>query len=87
MVSRDGGRFDIHESGNLYGLPTIEENVDQCKECYDIQTWHEILGHCNFEDINLQGVAKGMAIKGSTAKPNDICEVCIQGKNREPEKS
>jgi len=84
--------FDIHESGNLYYLPTVEENVDQCKGCHDVQTWHEILGHCNYEDVQkLQGVVKGMAIKGSAGRPAPLCEVCAQGtftqtRNREPDR-
>lgn len=30
MVTKDGSRFDIHENGNLYYFPAIEENVDKC---------------------------------------------------------
>lgn len=92
MVTKDGSRFDIHESGNLYYLPTIEESVDQCKLCHDLQMWHEILGHCNYEDIRkLQGVVRGMEIKGSTVSQNRLCEVCTRGKftqtrNREPDR-
>lgn len=30
----------------------------------DIQTWHRILGHCNYEDVcKLQDVVEGMQIK------------------------
>ena len=28
MVTKDGSRFDIHESRNLFYLPTVEMNVD-----------------------------------------------------------
>ena len=39
-----------------------------------MQTWHEILGHCNYEDVQkLQGVVKGMEIKGSAVRPNQLC--------------
>ena len=31
MVTKGGSRFDIHEDGNLYYLPTVEKDVDQCK--------------------------------------------------------
>lgn len=92
MVTRDGSRFDIHESGNLYYLPTVQDNVDQCKACYDVQTWHEILGHCNYDDVQkLQGVVSGMSIKGSAVKPAQLCEVCTKGKftqtrNKEPDR-
>ena len=92
LVTKDGSRFDIHESGNLYYLPTVHDDVDQCKACYDVQTWHEILGHCNYDDVQkLQGVVKGMGIKGSVSKPVQLCEVCTKGKftqtrNREPDR-
>ncbi|RXN30671.1 Retrovirus-related Pol poly from transposon TNT 1-94 [Labeo rohita] len=92
MITKDGSKFNIHESGNLYYLPTIEENVDQCKVCHDLQTWHEILGHCNYEDVQkLQQVVRGMKIKGDTARQNGLCEVCTKGKftqtrNREPDR-
>lgn len=36
------------------------------KSCFDIQKWHEILGHCNYDDVQkLQGVVDGMTIKGN----------------------
>lgn len=37
MVTKDGSRFDIHESGHLYYLPTIEKNVDKCKVSHDLK--------------------------------------------------
>ena len=92
MITKDGSRFDIHESGKLYYLSTVEQNVDKCKVCHDIQTWHEIMGHCNYEDVQkLQGVVKGMVIKGSVVRPTQMCEVCTKGKftqsrNREPDR-
>ena len=92
MVTKGGSRFDIHETGNLYYLPTVEKDVDQCNVCHDIQTWHQILGHCNFEDVKrLQGVVKGMEIKGGTVGLDQSCDLCTQGKftqtsNREPDK-
>lgn len=92
MVTKNGCRFDIHENGNLYYLPTVETNVDQCKVCHDVQTWHKILGHCNYEDVkSLQGIVKGMEIKGGSVGLDQLCEVCTQGKftqtrNREPDR-
>lgn len=56
-----------------------------------MQTWHEILGHCNYEDVQkLQGVVKGMEIKVSAVRPNQLCEICTQFKftqtrKREPD--
>ena len=34
MVTKDGTRFDIHESRNLFYLPTVEINVDQGNRCW-----------------------------------------------------
>ncbi len=57
------------------------ECVDQCKKCNDLQTWHEILGHCNYVDIiKLQDVVDGMEIESRKDKPIPRCEVCMQGK-------
>ena len=38
MITKDETRFKIHEEGNLYYLPTVDGNVDQCKACHDVQT-------------------------------------------------
>lgn len=46
-----------------------------------MQTWHEMLGHCNYDDIQkLLSVVDGMTIKGKTHKPTPLCEVCTQGR-------
>ena len=50
-----------------YYLDTVsdesEEGCDSCNGCFDIQTWHEILGHCNYDDVSrLQDVVEGMQI-------------------------
>ena len=95
LIHRDGTKFHIHVHDRLYYLHTLnndddEGDDDQCKGCHDMQTWHEILGHCNYNDIQkLQDVVDGMKIKGSTQKPPH-CEVCTQGKffqtrNRDPD--
>lgn len=63
--------------GRLYYLSTVEdENTDDvCNGCHDIQTWHRILGHCNFEDVSkLEKVFKGMSIKGKHDMSNHNCE-------------
>lgn len=53
--------------------------------------WHQILGHCNYDDIKkLDHVVDGMKVRDkSSSKPND-CNVCILGKlaqyrNRKPD--
>ena len=91
LMTRDGTRFNIHVYGKLYYLHTEGESNDKCNACHDIQTWHEILGHCNYDDVlKLQNVVDGMQIKGKMGKPEQECEVCIQGKfaqtrNRDPD--
>ena len=38
----------------MFYLPTVpvhNDSDDKCMSCYDIQTWHEIFGHCNFDDV------------------------------------
>lgn len=91
LTHKDGTRFNIHMYDKLYYLHTVIEDSDKCNTCHDMQTWHEILGHCNYEDvIRLQNVVNGMQIKGKAIKPDQECEVCIQGKfvqtqNRDPD--
>lgn len=86
----DGTKFPIYEHERLFFINTVQEFEDKCNGCFDMQTWHEILGHCNYEDVqNLQNVVDGMEIKGKINK-NMQCEACIQGKftqtrNREPD--
>ena len=95
LIYQDGTKFPIHVHERLYYLHTVNDDDDdcdddQCKGCHDIQTWHEILGHCNYKDIQkLQNVVDGMKIKGSINKPQH-CEVCTKGKffqtrNKDPD--
>lgn len=91
LIHKDGTRFDIHVYNRLYYLHTEGENSDKCNACHDVQTWHEILGHCNYDDVlQMQNVVEGMQIKGKPDRPDQECEVCIQGKfaqtrNRNPD--
>lgn len=93
LIHRNGTKFHIHVHNRLYYLHTVDNDVkcdDQVKGCLDLQTWHEVLGHCNYEDVlKLPPVVEGMQIKGATSKPPH-CDVCIQGKfvqtiNRKPD--
>lgn len=84
LIHRDGTKFHMHVHDRLYYLYTVnnddDESDDQCKGCFDMQALHEILGHCNYDDIQrLQSVVNGMKMKGPTNKPPH-CEVCTQGK-------
>ena len=95
LIHKDGTKFHIHVHNRLYYLHTVKDDVkcdddDQAKGCFDLQKWHEILGHCNYDDVQrLQSVVEGMKIKGATNKPPH-CDVCTQGKfvqtrNRDPD--
>ena len=47
-----------------YLMSTTNKSEDSCQACYDINTWHRILGHCNYDNIRkLPNVVKGMKIK------------------------
>uniref|UniRef100_A0A1A8B2B7 Retrovirus-related Pol poly from transposon TNT 1-94 n=1 Tax=Nothobranchius furzeri TaxID=105023 RepID=A0A1A8B2B7_NOTFU len=91
LKHKDGTEFNIYEHNRLYYIETVTEYTDKCAKCLDIQTWHEILGHCNHDDLQkLENVVDGMKIKGKLGKEVK-CEVCIQGKfvqyrNRKPDR-
>ena len=91
LVLKDGTQFPIHVHDRLYYLHTIPDGCDdRVKGCYDLKTWHEILGHCNIDDVQrLKGVVDGMKMLGPRHK-SQSCEVCTQGKftqtrNRKPD--
>ena len=92
LIHKDGTRLNIHVYNRLYYLHTKGKISDKCSACHDVQTWHEILGHCNYDDVlKMQNVVEGVQIKGKTDRPNQECEVCIQGifaqtRNRNPER-
>ena len=45
-------------------MSTTNKSEDSCQGCYDINTWHRILGHCINDYIRkLPNVVKGMKIK------------------------
>lgn len=81
LVAPNGARFNIDVCDRMYYLPTECDESDVCNVSHDIQTWHEIMGHCNYDDIlKLQDVTVGMHIKGAKRKPDKECHVCIEGK-------
>ena len=70
LSAGDSTQFDIQKNGCLYSVKSRK---------LDLQTWHEILGHCNVKDtLKLESVVEGMSINNKT-KVND-CEVCTSGK-------
>ena len=81
LVVPNGTRFNIQVCNKMYYLQTENDENDVCNVSHDIQTWHEIMGHCNYDDIlKLQDVTVGMHIKGAKHKPDKECHVCIEGK-------
>ena len=94
MTSADGTLFHIRKKGNLYYLDTKgkekgNQNMhDAVNATKDLQTWHQVLGHCNVSDImKLESVVHGMKIAN---RQRSDCETCIQGKmtdtrNRQPD--
>lgn len=82
LIHKNGTKFKLDVHGKLYYLSTVEnENVDEACGCHDIQTWHKILGHCNFDDVRkLEKVVEGMSIEGKNDRSNLNCEICTQGK-------
>lgn len=81
LIHKNGTIFDINTQDRMFYLSTLESDTDQCSVCYDVQTWHKILGYCNYDDVlKLESVTEGMKIKGKDEKSNLKCEVCIQGK-------
>lgn len=76
LVHKNGTSFDINTQDRLFYLSTLEFETDQCCVCYDVQTWHQILGHCNYDDVlKLESVTEGMKIKGKNDKSNLKCGV------------
>lgn len=71
LIHKNGTTFDIHMYDRLFYLSTVANEIDECNACYDIQTWHEILGHCNYDDVlKLENVTDGMKIRGKIDRSN-----------------
>ena len=86
LTTPNGTKFELETRGKLYYLCSSK---DSRHASYDLQKWHEILGHCNVDDVRkLESVVNGMKISD---KQTGTCEVCIKGKQtqvfeREPDK-
>ena len=93
LIHKNGTKFNIFVHNRLYYLmSTTNKSEDSCQGCYDINTWHRILGHCNYDDIRkLPKAVKGMKIKEKIVTQNKNCEICIQwiffqSRNRQPDR-
>ena len=54
LVHKDGTTFTIEERRYLYYFNAVEQydnTSHKVSVSHDVHTWHEILGHCNFEDV------------------------------------
>ena len=84
LVYNDGTKSNIEKHGKLYCLRTCDldngQTDDSVNYASDLKGWHEILGHCNYDDVmNVGRVVDGMQSVGKSQKPVG-CDVCIQGK-------
>jgi hypothetical protein len=85
LITSDGHKLDIEKQGRLYYLCS---SVSSKEHACDLKNWHEILGHCNANDVlKLEHVVDGMRI---TNKSKFDCETCTLGKmtqfrNRDPD--
>jgi len=93
LTYKDGTKFIIEKHGRLYYLNTYDNITDSDSvNCVrSLNEWHQILGHCNYDDIKkLERVVDGMKVSHkSSSEPSD-CDVCILGKltqnrNRKPD--
>ncbi|MCW4346512.1 MAG: reverse transcriptase domain-containing protein [Candidatus Thiodiazotropha endolucinida] len=87
LIHSSDAKFEIEKHGRLYFLKTYS-STDNINYTCDMQQWHEILGHCNFDDIlSLENVVEGMKVSEDRKKKD--CNVCMLGKmtnnrNRNP---
>ena len=69
----------------------ISSSYDKVSLACNIYKWHEILGHCNFDDImKLENVVTGMKVVGKVDRSKLECGTCTEGKfencrNRAPD--
>ncbi|XP_071959130.1 uncharacterized protein [Antedon mediterranea] len=78
-ITNAGRTFKMSIIDNLYYLPTTSapREVDKLSLVKDLQYWHRVLGHCNFDDVlKLEKVVDGMEIKGSKVK--ETCNICTE---------
>ena len=65
LTHKDGAKFVTEKQGRLYYLNTYDNITDSDSVNYGrpINEWHQILGHCNYDDINkLEHVVDGMKV-------------------------
>lgn len=94
-LSSKGNSFPLTKKGKLYYISECkhtDNSEDKPKQVsHTLQEWHEIMGHCNCDDLmKLENLVQGMKIVDKDKKFH--CEVCVLGKmsdnrSRKPDKS
>ena len=81
LIHLNGTKFKIYTCNRLYCLMLpVKKSEDSCQGCYDIYSWHRILGHCNYDDIKkLPNGVKGRKIKEKIGTQDKDCEICLHG--------
>ena len=75
LKTKNGTVFDIDKKGKLYFVNKMSSNNKMSRT---LKEWHEILGHCNKDDvIKLSNVVDQMIV---TDRDNFFCDVCVKGK-------
>ena len=55
-------------------------NGNEVRLACNIYEWHEILGHCDFDDIlKLESEVRGMKVTGNINRSNLECNTCTEG--------
>ena len=80
LISANGTEFDIKQNGKLYYLNSVVScsMSKQQGKSKSLREWHEILGHCNLQDVlALENVVDGMRVTGKK-------QTCVMGKMTQP---
>ena len=81
IVAPNGVTFDMNKKGKLYYLEEVthtEDKASKVKIRKSLNDWHNILGHCNKDD--LLSLEKGHPDMEITDKKDINCGTCIQAK-------
>jgi len=83
LITADGTKFEIEQHRRLYCL---YKNTVIEKRSENLKTWHQILGHCNVNDIfKLENVTQGMKINNQEHFDCEVCTISKQPNKRNRE--
>lgn len=75
VLSCNGTEFNIVRQGRLYYLNSVCDSSDTS---HTLKEWHEIMGHCNYNDVRkMKPHVDGMIV---TDDVESECDVCMKGK-------